>query len=83
MERDEDSGELDVASTTGEMGGDAMEPETMKARIQEDLKGKDEVSTAAVDIKKHIGLLDLPVDVLKEIMKEVQGWRTSLIFNLG
>ncbi|KAI9835000.1 MAG: hypothetical protein M1819_002723 [Sarea resinae] len=40
-------------------------------KISELLKGKEEEWTAIVDKKRPLQLLDLPVDILKEIVKEV------------
>ncbi len=53
---------------------------TRKPRISKYLKGKEKEWARAVEKRGPLQLLDLPVDVLKEIIKEVHRCRKSMWF---
>ena len=50
-------------------------------RMAQHSKGKDKVWTATIEKKRPLQLLDLPVDVLKEIIKEVETLNCRMYFD--
>lgn len=59
---------LDAANSNGVARGDLA----IRRKLSKLLKGKEEEWTAVAQKKGPLQLLDLPIDVLKEIVKEVR-----------